>query len=182
MKNTVVYSIGHGNKAINNFIDELRCFEIQYLVDIRSTPFSKWNPDFNQKNLKKTLHKNNITYVFMGDALGGLPKDRSCYQEDGRVNYSILREKEFFKKGIERLVTASKKQLKIVIMCSESKPEECHRSKLIGQELIKLSVAMEHILPEGEIISQADVIKKLTGGYGAVNLFGEVDLMSRGKY
>src|SRR5699024_11881552 len=87
MKDATIYSIGHGNKKIEDFIAELKSFEIQFLLDIRSKPYSKWNPQFNQAALDLELENNGITYVFVGDTLGGLPEDRSCYDYNGKVVY-----------------------------------------------------------------------------------------------
>lgn len=183
MKNTTIHSIGHGNKNINEFINELKSFDIQYLLDIRSKPYSKWNPQFNQAALEQELKNHNITYVFVGDTLGGLPEDRSCYDHDGKVVYDLIKEKEFFKGGIDRLLTAHNKGVKLAIMCSESKPEECHRSKLIGQEMIKHDVSIKHIIGASKLKSQQTVMNELTKGKGTIDLFGnEADFTSRKSY
>jgi len=183
MKGTTVYSIGHGNKKIEDFIQELKAFEIQFLLDIRSKPFSKWNPQFNQNELKFKIEENGTKYVFVGDTLGGLPEDRSCYDNNGKVVYDLIKEKDFFKEGLERLTTANEKQIKIAIMCSESKPEECHRSKLIGQELLKKKISLKHIISDKMFKSQEMVMAELTKGKGTVDLFGnEIDFTSRKSY
>ena len=96
MKESTIYSIGHGNKEIEDFIKEVKSFEIHFLLDIRSKPFSKWNPQFNQSELKLKLEENGIKYVFVGDALGGLPEDRSCYDYDGKVVYDLIKDNDFF--------------------------------------------------------------------------------------
>ena len=180
---TTLYSIGHGNKKIENFIHELKSSNIIYLVDIRSKPYSKWNPAFNQSSLQLELKRHKIIYVFLGDSLGGLPEDRSCYDYDGKVVYDLVKEKEFFKEGIKRLITANEKKINVAIMCSESKPEECHRSKLIGQELFKEDIELKHIISEKEIKSQTTVINELTKGKGSVDIFGnEIDFTSRKSY
>ena len=83
------------------------------------------------------LKNNGIKYVFLGDKLGGLPADDTCYH-DGKVDYDLVKEKDFFKEGLRRLITANTNGVKLAIMCSESKPEACHRSKLIGQELLEI--------------------------------------------
>ena len=179
---TTIYSIGHGNKKIEDFIAELKSFKIQFLLDIRSKPYSKWNPQFNQDILDFELKKNGITYVFVGDTLGGLPKDRSCYDYEGKVVYDLIKEKDFFKEGLERLTTANQKKINLAIMCSESKPEECHRSKLIGQELLNKDISLKHII-SNRVKSQETVMNELTKGKGTVDLFGnEMDFTSRKSY
>lgn len=183
MTESTLYSIGHGNKKIENFISELKSFSIHFLLDIRSKPYSKWNPQFNQAQLDIELKNNGITYVFVGDDLGGLPADRSCYNYDGKVIYDIIKEKSFFKDGLQRLTTANTKGINLAIMCSESKPEECHRSKLIGQELLKKKISLNHIISDKRIKSQQTVMNELTKGRGTVDLFGlETDFTSRKSY
>lgn len=183
MRKTTIYSIGHGNKEIEEFIKELKSFEIQFLLDIRSKPFSKWNPQFNQNELKFKLEENGIIYVFVGDSLGGLPEDRSCYDYEGKVIYDIIKEKDFFKEGLERLIIAHNKHINLVLMCSESKPEECHRSKLIGQELLKNKISLRHIISHKLVKAQEIVMAELTKGKGTTDLFGnETDFTSRKSY
>ncbi len=187
MENSSLYSIGHGNKSIETFIDELKFFGINYLIDIRSKPYSKYNPQFNQNELKFALLDKKITYTFLGDILGGLPDDRTCYT-NGHVDYDKLKEKDFFKQGLQRLLTANDKQIKVAIMCSESKPEECHRTKLIGEELKKLGIDLNHITRSKStkkdliIKSQGQVMLEVAPN-GTVNLFGEeLSFSSRKKY
>ncbi len=183
MKESTIYSIGHGNKKIEDFINELKSFDIHFLLDIRSKPYSKWNPQFNQAQLEFELKRNKITYVFVGDVLGGLPDDRSCYNYDGKVVYDLIKEKDFFKEGLKRLTTANFKRINLAIMCSESKPEECHRSKLIGQELLAKEISLKHIVSNKRIKSQQTVMNELTKGKGTVDLFGqETDFTSRKTY
>lgn len=111
MTDSTIYSIGHGNKKIDDFVDELKSFNIFFLLDIRSKPYSKWSPHFNQSQLEMELKKHNIKYVFVGDSLGGLPDDRSCYDYNGKVVYDYIKEKDFFKEGLKRLTTANEKKL-----------------------------------------------------------------------
>lgn len=183
MRGTTIYSIGHGNKKIEDFIAELKSFNIEYLLDIRSKPFSKWNPQFNQAALEEELKLHGIKYVFVGETLGGLPNDRSCYDFDGKVVYDLIKEKDFFKEGLNRLTTAHEKKIQLVIMCSESKPEECHRSKLIGTELLKKGISIIHIVSKRRIKSQETILNELTKGKGAIDLFGnEIEFTSRKSY
>lgn len=182
MNITTIYSIGHGNKNIEIFIKELKSFGIQYLIDIRSKPYSKHNPQYNREELKISLEKERIKYVYLGDKLGGLPNDLSCYT-DGKVDYNKLKEKEFFKQGLKRLINANNKKIKIAIMCSEKDPKECHRSKLIGEELLKFNINIKHIIGIKKYKDQHTVISELTKGKNTKDLFGNIlHFESRKKY
>ncbi|UTD15406.1 DUF488 domain-containing protein [Tenacibaculum mesophilum] len=177
---TTIFSIGHGRSTIESFMNILKQYKIDFLYDVRSRPMSKYNFQFNKTWLEVDLPKEGITYKFVGDNLGGLPKDASCYT-NGKVDYSKIREKDFFNKGVMELVQANKNRLRIALMCSESNPQDCHRSKLIGQELLKYKISVNHIV-DGKIKDQNDVINELTKGKGTVDLFGENDFNSRNVY
>ncbi len=157
-----LYSIGYGNRPVESMISILKQYEISYLVDVRSIPASKYHRSYNKKEFAIALAEHGIRYVFMGDSLGGRPNDPNCYV-DGKVDYTRCKETSWFKEGINRLKTAWDKRLSVAIMCSESKPEMCHRSKLIGQELAKLGITMLHIDERALIKSQSEVISALVG-------------------
>jgi len=173
-----IHTIGYGNRNISEFIALLKKNGIQFLIDVRSKPSSRFNPDFSRATLEATLKDNNIRYVFMGNNLGGLPQNEECYT-DGRVDYSKVEKQLFYKQGIDRLQTAWKKQIPVSIMCTEGKPEECHRSKLIGQTLAKMDIPVAHIDQNGEILTQQEVIDRLTNGQ--LSLFDE-GFTSRKQY
>lgn len=178
----MIYSIGHGSKRIDEFLNELTSFKVSYLIDVRSSPYSKFNPQFNREVLIQELKKIHITYVYLGDNLGGLPKDSSCYV-DGKVDYDLIKGKDFFKAGLERLITAHEQDINIAVLCSESKPEECHRSKLIGQELLKHDISMIHIISANKTKNQITVMNELNKGKNFIDLFNEEkSFTSRKKY
>lgn len=182
MKESTIFSIGHGNKSVERFISELRSFNIDYLVDVRSKPYSKRNADFNRDMLEHHLSAAGIRYVYMGDVLGGLPSDSSCYTR-GHIDYGKMAGTSSFIVGLQRIVTANNKGIRLCLMCSESDPSMCHRSKLIGQELLKHEIMTRHITAVGKARTQYDVIYSLTKGKGTVDLFGEeTTLMSRKEY
>lgn len=165
-----LYTIGHGNRRAEDFLALLMEYGIEYLIDVRSVPFSKFHPQFSQKALKQYLEQNGIRYVFMGDELGGRPKDVSCYRQ-GKVEYDILKTKDFFKKGIERLKTAYDKNIDLAIMCSERNPIECHRSKLIGRVLYTEGIMVQHIDETGKLKDQKVIMSELYKGFPPGDLF-----------
>ncbi len=77
----MIFSIGHANREFDDFIKLLKAYEIEYLIDVRSSPYSKMFPIYNREGFSILLKNNGFTYVYIGDLLGGLPKDPSCYIE-----------------------------------------------------------------------------------------------------
>ena len=153
-------TIGYGDRTIDDFVSMLMKFEAAFLVDVRSYPYSQYKPEFSRDQLDQTLKASGIKYVFMGDTLGGRPTDLSCYT-NGKVDYEKVKEKNFYKQGIARLKTAWEKQLHVVLMCSEGKPQECHRAKLISETLAKADIQVLHIDEKGSIKTHTEIIDLL---------------------
>ena len=103
-----LYTIGHSNQPLQNFLNLLKQYRIQVLVDVRSSPYSQYAPDFNQDKLRRALTDVQVSYLFMGDLLGGRPKDGHFYDKQGHVMYWLLAESPFFKEGITRLENGMK--------------------------------------------------------------------------
>jgi len=163
MKKKPLYSIGHGTRKAEVFLKLLQRYGIKYLADVRSRPYSRFNPHFNKNRLDSFLKEHGITYVFMGDTLGGRPDDASCYT-NGKPDYAIMAQKPFFLEGIARLKEAYNKDLSLAVMCSESKPCECHRSMLIAKALEALHIPVIHIDEKGELKEQGEVVKRTSSG------------------
>ena len=178
MSRVPIYTIGYGNRSVEDFVKLLQQYGIKFLVDIRSQPYSQFHPDFSKEALEKSLKQYAIQYVFMGDTLGGRPKDSTCYV-DGRVDYAKVREQPFYQKGISYLRTAWEKQLCIALMCSEAKPQECHRSKLVGNTLMEQGIDVAHIDETGAIKTQPQIDQLLTGGQ--LSLFAQDASMPMNK-
>lgn len=177
-----VYTIGYGAREIETFIAVLRRYRIAYLIDVRSKPYSRFKPDFSRDRLEEHLRRSDIRYVYMGDSLGGLPDDPTCYDGEGKVIYEQVATRPFYLAGIERLVVAQSQGLAVSLMCSEGKPQNCHRSKLIGRTLAARGIDVSHIDENGELLDQDAVLLRLTGGQPS--LFGD-DLLpgsSRKRY
>ncbi len=173
-----IWTIGYGSRSIAEFIEVLQQFEIAYLIDVRSVPYSRYKPEFSKKPLAYELEQHGIHYVYMGDLLGGKPDDETCYV-NGMVDYEKVKNAEFFQRGIERLRTAFSQQQRVALMCAEGKPEHCHRTKLIAATLTTQDLPVIHIDENGEKITQEQVIDRITGGQ--LNLFGEETFHSRKK-
>lgn len=176
-----ILTIGYGSRKLSEFLDALRLYECEFLVDVRSSPYSRFQPEFSREALIGHLKPHRIRYVFMGDTLGGRPSDTTCYT-DGRVDYSKCRTKDFFRQGIDRLHVASSKRLNLILLCSERKPQDCHRSKLIGATLLDQGIETAHIDEDGRLKSQEQVIAELAKAQA--EMFAEIvsPLLSRKRY
>lgn len=157
-----IYTIGYGNRSVDEFIEALQEHEIAYLIDVRSAPYSRYKSEFSREPLEAELQRQGVRYVFMGDTLGGQPDDEECYDVNGKVDYERVKKTERYQFGIKRLQTAVAKKQCVALMCSEGKPENCHRSKLIGETLEEKNIRVTHIDESDELQPHDGFIKQLT--------------------
>ncbi len=159
-----MWTIGHGSRTISSLLSALEPLDIDTIVDVRSSPYSRYQPEFNREPFSAILRRDGGPgYVYMGDVLGGRPNDPVCYV-DGLVDYTICRTRDWFHEGVQRLEQGIEEGYRIALMCSEAKPESCHRTKLIGVELAQRGHSVGHVDPDGSVVSQKSVIDRLTGG------------------
>lgn len=149
MNSKTIYTIGHGKSDLKPIAELLKEHGTKILVDVRSTPYSRFAPEFNNDNLKRNSKRLDIEYKFAGEFLGGRPEDPDCYNGD-QINYDKLATKDFYKKGIRRLVEISQEEL-TAILCSEENPHHCHRHKLIAQTLLREGFNVLHLRHNGKV-------------------------------
>lgn len=154
-----VFTIGHSTHTLECFFALLRQHDITALADVRSKPYSPRNPRFDREELKKQLCEAGIAYVFLGKELGARSEDPSCY-EHGRVHYGRLALTELFRQGLDRVQEGMKKY-RLALMCAEKEPLECHRTVLVARHLAALGIPVQHILADGRLESQADLLDRL---------------------
>jgi len=142
-------SIGHSNHSIEDFVRLLRDKEIEVVADVRSSPYSRYNSQFNRENLRPELRKKEVDYVFLGKELGGKPEGDEFYETDptGTKDYVLywrIAQTDLFQSGLARLVDGAKR-FRIAMMCSEEDPADCHRYLLITRELYNRGLDVTHI-------------------------------------
>ena len=174
-----IYTIGYGARSLDAFLAVLQAQDIAYLIDVRSAPYSKYKPEFSKNALEVAVKATGLGYVYMGDMLGGQPKDESCY-EDGKVLYDRVKERPFFLEGLGRLRRAYERGLRVAVMCSEGKPEQCHRTVLIGQALADAGILVAHIDENDCLIDQAEAVARRTGGQ--LSLLDDPEFKSRKRH
>jgi len=147
---TTIYTVGHSTHAIAEFIKILQSFEIGLVVDVRTIPMSRHNPQFNQTELEAELQRHEIGYLHLKE-LGGLRHTTKSSINTGWRNSSFrgfadYMQTEEFQTGIERLMELAAKK-RTVIMCAEAVPWRCHRS-LIGDAMVIRDIHVEDIMSE----------------------------------
>lgn len=181
---TPILTFGYGKRSLDECLGLLREHAVEYVVDVRSAPYSRFKPEFSKDPLRAELKRHGIRYVFMGEELGGRPDDPTCYDEDGRVDYLACRGRPAFVAGIDRLRTATAGGHRVALMCSEGRPEDCHRTKLVADFLLEQGVPIAHIDERDRVCTHDEVLDRLRGNQ--LNLLGvddpEVLHKSRGQY
>jgi uncharacterized protein (DUF488 family) len=144
---TIIHSIGHSNHAIERFVELLRAAGIARLADIRSVPASRFCPQFNGKRLAASLTEAGIGYVWLGDRLGGKPKDPAL-QRGGRPDYVKIATTVPFRAGIDELIALAD-DTPTAMMCAERAPLDCHRTHLVAPALVERGIEVIHLLADG---------------------------------
>ncbi len=149
MQSLKIFTIGHSNHKLEYFIGILQKTGISAIADVRSSPYSRFTPHFNRKELEIALKRENIAYVFLGDQLGARTKDRSCYI-DGQASYERIEQSKFFQEGLQRVLDGAQKY-NIALMCAEKEPLDCHRTILVAKVLKEKGIQIVHILADGAL-------------------------------
>ena len=154
-----LFTIGHFTHETRTFIALLKMHRITAVCDVRSNPYSKFNPQFNRETLQNALKSHKISYVFLGKALGPRSDDPACYV-NGRVRYNRIAGTDRFKQGLQRLKDGMK-SYRIALMCAEKDPVTCHRMILICRHLKSPEIEINHIQEDGGLESNRKSEKRL---------------------
>lgn len=119
----VVWTVGHGTKTTDQLIHVLQEAGVETVWDVRSKPYSRWNPQHNRPALEEALKSAGIGYRFMGNRLGGLD-----------INH-----------GWDGAILELSRTSNTAVMCSESLPDKCHRHTAIEPDLRRLGVEVKHL-------------------------------------
>jgi uncharacterized protein (DUF488 family) len=151
-----LFTIGHSNLALDDFLGLLRQHGIQAVADVRTVPRSRYVPHFNAGQLRDALARCDVSYLPFGRELGGRPEDAGFYDAQGHVLYGRLAASPAFQQGIGRVVASAQTQ-RVALLCSEEDPARCHRHVLIGRVLGERGVAVTHIRRDGHVEAESDL-------------------------
>lgn len=159
-----IYTIGHSTWPVHDFTAQLGQHGITAVADVRSSPYSRFNPQFNREALKRELADCGVRYVFLGDELGARSDDPCCYVGD-KVQYKLLAKTCSFESGLNRVIEGSKEH-RIALMCAEKEPLDCHRTILVARELVNRGHEVVHILADGSLEPHPAAMRRLMDQLG----------------
>ena len=175
MNNLAIYSIGHSDYSTEKFIDLLKKYSINYLVDVRSSPYSKRIPQFNRELVKIDLKEKGINYIYLGNKLGGRYSDPNLLFDNKQVDFEKVRETDLFIEGLNEIIGLVKQNNRVAFMCAEKDPFGCHRFALVSRTLSLKGVEVRHILEDGNFVLNVElekkILKKYKSDYNQFNFF-----------
>jgi len=171
--NHTIYTIGHSNHSLDEFLELLAAHSIEVVADVRSQPYGRLE-HFHREALSAALRAHSIDYLFMGNELGGRPAGGQGRSE-GAADFQKIAATPKFRQGIERLLREAA-QRRTAIMCAEKEPIDCHRMLLVSRELKRAGCSIKHILADGSLEDQADTEKRMVAATGVQRTLFEPDL------
>ncbi|WP_238881956.1 DUF488 family protein [Clostridium sp. YIM B02551] len=160
-----IYTIGHSNYSVERLIDMLNYYKINCVVDIRGTPYSKYNVQFNKETIRNTLLNKGFMYIYMGKEFAAQRENRELYTKEGYADFEKVVEDKDFLDGIERLRLGCIKGYRIVLMGAMQDPINCHRAILLGRALINNGFNLKHILHDYSLATQEELEEKMLEKY-----------------
>ena len=160
-----IYTIGHSNYSMERFIEMLRKYKIDVVVDIRGTPYSKYNTQYNKEALYNSLKELDFKYIYMGREFAAQRDNKLIYTWEGYSDFEKVINEPSFINGIERLKKGLAKGYRIVLLGAKQDPVNCHRFALVGRELYKRGFDVKHIEDDLSTSSQLELEERMLDRY-----------------
>ncbi len=185
----VLYTIGYtAFPSINQFVDTIRKYCISVVIDVRSSPYSKYYLDYNKDNLEEVLASNKIHYRNYAVEFGA--RQQQCVSflnNQGFFDFDLYTKKSnVFSTGAEKVIKSLSENYNMVLMCAEKDPINCHRCIMLSKYFFNRGVNVQHILVGDKVVNQKDIEKRLVDIYFPnryqMNIFELDSSTSEGEY
>lgn len=160
-----LFTIGHSQHTPEYFVALLKKYAITYVLDVRTTPYSKYAEQFNKQNVCLLLENFDIKYSFMGNYFGARPEKPSLYSDDGYLDFEKTAQSEKFMIGMKSVLSGLKQGNKIALMCTEKDPFDCHRAIMVARAFDLNGINVNHILADGNIQTQKELDSQILEKY-----------------
>jgi uncharacterized protein (DUF488 family) len=154
-----LFTVGHSSHSLETFLNLLRSSGVTAVADVRSSPFSRFSPQYNRDTLCPALEAFGIRYVFLGLELGARRAEPECY-EGSKARYELIAQAPLFRQGLGR-VARGIESFRVALMCAERDPITCHRTILVCRYLRDAAGPIMHILDDGTLETHTDAESRL---------------------
>ena len=161
---TTIFTIGYSGFRVDEFIDALIYHRVSTVIDVRSIPFSRYNPEYNAPVISRTLDALKISYRNFHKEFGARQQDRSFYPK-GYMDFEEFAKSEQFQEGVSKILDAMNNDSVIALMCAEKDPINCHRAILVARVFYQKGINVIHIMPYGESITHQELERRLLAEY-----------------
>lgn len=175
-----IFTVGHSQHKVDYFIEMLETYNVNYLIDVRSMPFSQYATNYNKDILNDSLISHNINYVFMGEYFGARPNNYNLYSKKGYLDFDMMKRSKMFLTGVDNVLKGIEQGNRIALMCTEKDPIECHRTILVGNAFYERGIEVEHILANNTLQNHNELNSRLVEMYfpdrNQISLFDDQNL------
>ncbi len=150
-----VFTIGHSTRTLNEFLELLKAYGVSLVLDVRTVPRSRHNPQFNKETLPNTLKQEGVKYIHMA-GIGGLRRPTRdsvnlAWKNISFRGYADFMQTKDFTENLLKLIALARENC-LAVMCAEALPWRCHRN-LISDALVVRRIRVEHIISKTSTIS-----------------------------
>lgn len=161
----MLFTIGHSTHALDEFISLLSQYKIDYILDVRSIPYSKYAKQYNRETLDRYLQQHHIHYAYMGTYFGARQANPALYAPDGYVDFEKVRSTPLFATGMKNVEKGLLQKHEIALMCTEKEPLNCHRAIMVARAFELEGYDIKHILFDGSLLDQKELNDRLLKKY-----------------
>jgi uncharacterized protein (DUF488 family) len=161
----MLFTIGYTAFQVEEFVDVIKHYGVNVVVDVRSLPYSEHYAQYNKENIEQMLSTNKIHYRNYSDEFGAHQTEKQYFSRNGYLDFELFAESARFKRGFEKIKMSLARGFRIALMCAEKDPATCHRSIMVSRAFHKDGNAVSHILANGDIESQDGIELRLLDKY-----------------
>ena len=147
------------------FLSTLKDHRVSLLVDVRSSPFSAYRPEYNQEPLENRLRDHGIYYRNYAHEFGARQNDQKYYAQEGYLDFELFSKSDVFLSGVAKLCESMRRGYTFALMCAEKNPVDCHRAILVSRAFYERGYPVVHIMPDGASETQEDLNRSLIDQY-----------------
>lgn len=154
----MLLTVGHSNHSFAHFARLIQGQAVAAIADVRSAPYSRFNPQFNRETLRDALLRLGVMYYDFGRALGARRHELDCYV-NGMVRFERVEGSPLFLEGIDRLLALPEQC--VAMLCAEEEPLVCHRMILVSRHLRRRGVSTRHLRGDGRVETMVEAEERL---------------------